>query len=247
MHQHPALVLTQIWCQPSFALVVRDSSSTPRSKVQARAGSAGDVKQKKRKSRTCNPYQPTMIGKCCLCCCVIFSIISLGLGISLLVSLNFLTSGKIMVPEYTVTDAVLNKFAMTPNKTLDYNLALTIKAENKYPINTLIQWEKFETVPIYENEELTTVDLAPFEIQKISKKELNPSYKGMKKLAKADEEASKMKSTKVFDIVLRITGRRKGKVAASKVDIKFTNECKLKVPTKSGGEKFESTKCVRKN
>ncbi|KAL6145598.1 hypothetical protein ACLB2K_056284 [Fragaria x ananassa] len=148
-------------------------------------------------------------------------------------------------PVYTVDDAVLNKFSVTSNKTLEYELALTLNAENKFFANTEMKWEVFETVPVYENNELgNKVDLAPFEIKKTAKKELKPTYKGE---TKTSVDASKVKNAKLVDIVLKLRAKRSGKtVYLFKVQNDFAYECNLKVPTKSGGGNFECTKCERK-
>ncbi|XP_062005753.1 NDR1/HIN1-like protein 10 [Rosa rugosa] len=187
-----------------------------------------------------------MFGKLCLFCCVIPLVVTavamLGMVLWLRKEMNKMDLGL----EYTVSDGVLNTFSMTPNKTLDYDLALTITVENKLRANTKIKWEEFETTPVYKDVELGKVDLAPFEIIKVDKKELKPSYKGMKQMS-GNVDASKVKNLKFVDIVLKLEAKRKGDTVWSfKVKNKLKYECKLKVPTKSGGEKFESTKCERK-
>ncbi|KAM5559499.1 NDR1/HIN1-like protein 10 [Rosa sericea] len=187
-----------------------------------------------------------MFGKLCLFCCLIPMVLT---AIAMLGSVIWLRKGMnkgAMGPEYTVSDGVLNTFSMTPNKTLDYDLALTITVENKLSINTKIKWEEFETIPVYEDVELSKVDSAPFEIIKVDKKELKPSYKGVKQMS-GNVDASKAKNLKLVDIVLKLEAKRKADtVWHFKVKNQLKYVCTLKVPTKSGGEKFESTKCERK-
>ncbi|KAL6138373.1 hypothetical protein ACLB2K_063656 [Fragaria x ananassa] len=96
-----------------------------------------------------------MFCKLCVCCCivpiVIFGITGVTFG---LVMSKWMNKDDYAGPVYTVDDAVLNKFSVTSNKTLEYELALTLNAENKCFANTEMKWEVFETVPVYENNEL---------------------------------------------------------------------------------------------
>ena len=188
-----------------------------------------------------------MILKLLICCCVapivLFGIGGITLGT---LTLKWMTKADLFGPVYTVEDAVLNKFTVTPNKTLDYDLAVTFVVENLKAVNKETKWDKLISIPIYENEELGIANSSPLEIKSVGKKELKTSYKAEdKKISNVDRI---VKDAKFQDILLTIEAKRSTKTLIMwfKVKNEFTYECRMKVPTKTGGQKFEKVKCERK-
>ncbi|KAM0977802.1 hypothetical protein ACFX13_014107 [Malus domestica] len=182
--------------------------------------------------------------KCCCFCCILMIVFIIALSVAVIVVREYSPKRGI---KYEVTDASLTQFNLTSDKILKFNLAVTINVENPNKRSDF-HYEKFEAVASYKHDSLMSVSIDPFEVEHKDKHPVSALFKGEQKMSLPNDEVSKMKTSTVYDIVLKLKVKHWAKYATIKIQENMKMACNLKVPLNSNGKsavKFEVAKCEK--
>uniref|UniRef100_A0A2P2MTK6 Late embryogenesis abundant protein LEA-2 subgroup domain-containing protein n=1 Tax=Rhizophora mucronata TaxID=61149 RepID=A0A2P2MTK6_RHIMU len=185
---------------------------------------------------------------CCGCCLFNF-LFKLIITVIVIIGIAILVLWLVFRPnklKFHVTDATLTQFNFTTNNKLQYNLALNITVRN--PNKRIgIYYDRIDATAFYEDNRFGYAPLTPFYQGHKNTSFLEPVFQGSQLLLLDSEELTQYKqenASSVYSIDVKLYMRIRFKLGRLKTrKFKPEIECDLKVPLKSSGRIFQTTKC----